>query len=108
MPQTYTVHEATTEGPIVGTYTHDDPNAAADPKRGEIIEVSGKRWRVVGGAESEGTLLVQPVEDFEGLDDVEMALRHADQTRDREQDDADNDAGPSVPYVEPDPDDRYT
>ena len=51
---------------------------------------------------------MQAVDDVEGLDDVEMALRHADQTRDREQDDADNDAGRSGPYVEPGRDDRYT
>lgn len=108
MPRTYTVHEATSDGPIVGTYTVDGPNVASDPKRGEIIEVSGKRWRVVADAEGEETLLVQPVDDVEGLDDVEMALRHADQTRDKEQDDSDNDVGPSGPYVEPGPDDRYT
>ena len=108
MPQTYTVHEATVDGPIVGTYTDDGLSVASDPKRGEIIEVSGKRWRVVEDAEGGGTLLVQPVDDLEGLDDVEMALRHADETRDKEQDDADNDAGPGGPYVEPGPNDRYT
>ena len=109
MPRTYTVHEATIDGPIVGTYPDEGTNVASNPKRGEIIEVSGKRWRVVADAEGEGALLlVQPVEDLEGLDDVEMALRHADQTRDKEQDDADNEAGPSGPYVEPGPDDRYT
>jgi hypothetical protein len=107
MAQTYTVHEATIDGPIVGTYTHDDLSVAA-PKRGEIIELSGKRWRVVDDDEGKGTLLVRPVEDFEGLDDVEMALRHADQSREDEQDDADNEVGPSAPYVEPGPNDRYS
>jgi hypothetical protein len=107
MPQTYVVHEASVDGPIVGTYTHDDPRAAG-PKRGEIIEVNDKRWLVVDDAGDEGTLRVDPVDDFEGLDDVEMAARHADQTRDQEQDDADNEIGPSGPYVEPGPDDRYT
>ncbi len=108
MPQTYTLHEATIDGPIVGTYTQEDLTVAAEPKRGEILEVSGKRWRVVDDAAAERTLLVEAVEDFAGLDDVEMAARQADQTRDKEQDDADNDVYPSGPYVEPGPDDRDT
>ena len=107
MPQTYTVHEDTSDGPIVGTYTHDDVNVGGGPKHGEIIEVNGKRWRVLAGAQGEETLLVHPADDFTGLDDVEMAARHADQTRDKEQDEADNVAGPSGPEVEPGPDDRY-
>jgi hypothetical protein len=108
MPQTYTLHEATVDGPIVGIYTQEDVKAGAEIKRGEILEVSGKRWRVVADVAAERTLLVEAVEEFAGLDDVEMALRHADQTRDREQDDADNDVYPSGPYVEPGPDDRDT
>lgn len=106
MPQTYTVREDTSDGAIVGTYTHDD--LGAGPQRDEIIEVNGKRWRVLASAEGEETLLVHSADDFAGLDDVEMAARHADETRDMEQDEADNVAGPSGPHVEPEPDDRYS
>jgi hypothetical protein len=108
MSRTYTVHQTTVDGPIVGTYTDDAAGVAAGPRRGEIIDVDGKRWRVVADAEGEETLLVQSIDDFEGLDDVGMAGRHADETRDEEQDEADNVAGPSGPHVEPGPDDRYT
>jgi hypothetical protein len=108
MPRTYTVHEGTIAGPVVGTYTHDGLDVAGGPGRGEIIDVAGSYWRVVDDAEGEETLVVRAVDDVEGLDDVGMAARHADQARDEEQDEADNVAGPSGPHVEPRPGDRYT
>jgi hypothetical protein len=118
MSHTYTVYDRSLDGREIGLYVHEDANGLSGPEHGTIIELGDTRWRVVDEATSvwrsatpetgNGKLLVRHVEDFEGLDDVEMAARHADQTRAQEQGEADNDIGPSAAELKPEYGDRYT
>jgi hypothetical protein len=55
----YIVRLAAVEGKLIGTYEHPGDGAEA-PAVGRVIELSGRRWRIVGLTHNADTLAVRP------------------------------------------------